>query len=378
MSVDILIKNGRVIDCYNKVDEIKDVAMTNGKIVDASDLELAQQVIDATGCIVTPGLIDFHAHLNAQGSDFAVYPEATFFPTGVTTAVDAGTTGVANYEAFRARTMSQRVRIKAFLHVNPVGISTLNFPESQDPKYYSETQMITFMEKYADQLIGLKVRHSKEIVGDLGVAPIRKTIEIAEKIGCCIACHASNPPVPTKEFVKEFRPGDIYAHVFHGKGSTIIGEDGHVLPEVFGTQKNGVIFDAANGNSNFGFNTAIAALNDGFKPNIISTDLGLKTDYKLARVFSLPFVMSKYLMLGMSINDIIERVTTAPAIKLDMGKEIGSLTVGTCADVAIHRIVDKKRVFEDALNDTREGSQLFKTELTIRDGVVVYRQIDFS
>ena len=166
--------------------------------------------------------------------------------------------------------------------------------------------------------------------------------------------------------------------MFHGKGSTIIGEDGHVLPEVIEAQKNGIIFDAANGNSNFGFKTAIAALNDGFKPDIISTDIGLKTDYKLPRVFSLPFVMSKYLVLGMSIKDIIERVTTTPAGYLDMEKEIGSLTVGTCADVAIHRIIDKKRVFEDALNDTREGSQLFKTEMTIRDGVVVYRQIDFS
>ena len=212
-SVDILIKNGRVIDCYNNVDEIKDVAISNGKIVDSAGVESAQQVIDAAGCIVTPGLIDFHAHFNAQGSEFAVQPEATFFPTGVTTAVDAGTCGVANYESFRAKIMSQRVRVKAFLHVNPVGISTLNYPESQDPRHYSEAKMLIFMEKYSDQLIGLKVRHSKEIVGDLGVTPIRKTIEIAEKAGCPIACHSSNPPVPTKEFVKEFRPGDFFAHV---------------------------------------------------------------------------------------------------------------------------------------------------------------------
>lgn len=377
MKVDLLIKNGRVIDEYSKIDESRDIAVKDGLIIDAEEATEAKQTIDATGCIVTPGLIDYHGHTFIKSSELSVYPEAQCFPTGVTTIVDAGTAGCDNIESFLTLASYSRVRQYAYLHVNPGGIPTVAYPEQHDPKCFKDAFTVEMLKKHSDVLLGLKVRESKKVVGSLGLEPLKKALELSAKAGKNVCCHTTDGPVPSNELVQLFRKGDVYAHVFHGRGFTILGEDGHVMPEFFKAKQRGVIFDAANGKSHFAFRVARAAIADGFLPDIISTDVTTNNSFIPGLAFSLPHTMSRYLTLGLSINEIIACVTANPAKALHQEKELGSLACGTCADIAIHRIIKKDTLFTDSLGEDVIGTQLFKTELTIRDGKVVYRQIDF-
>lgn len=376
MKVDILIRNGLVMDPYRNIQEIGTVAIQENKIVEAPTDTEAAQVIDATGCIVSPGLVDFHGHFADTTSDLGANAEMICFPTGVTTIVDAGTTGVANYLGYRVRSMQSQLQSFALLHINPSGIATIAYPENMDPRYCDDDKMKMFMEQYRDQLIGLKVRQSKNIVGDLGLEPLRHLRKLADEIGCMLVAHTTNPPGPVSELLELLKPGDVFCHVFQGKGVTIIGPDGKVDPAVVKAQKRGVIFDAANGKNNFGFKVAEAALADGFLPDVISTDMSAFNAYNRARVFSLPFVMSKYLMLGMDIGEVYRCVILNPAKALGQEKELGSLLPGTVANVTVHRLINKTTYFEDCFGESRYGEQVLRTEMTVNQGTIVFRTID--
>lgn len=372
--VDYVIRNGRVIDPFRGIDKTMDIAVKNGEIVSADNADGTE--VDAGGCLVVPGLIDFHCHVGAYVTDLGIPPETSYLPTGVTTVVDAGSTGTANYEAFRRLTLCSRLRIKAFLNVCPAGLVTIRYHENLDPAVFDRDRMLRFMKKYSDQLLGFKIRSSSELVGEKGLEPFMAMMELAEQAGCPVAVHTTNPPAETEEIARRLRPGDVYAHVFQGKGHTVI-RDGKVIEELRGHQKRGVIFDAANGVNHFGLKVARACLDQGFLPDIISTDLSVKSVYAPGKVFSLPFIMSKYIALGMEIPEIIRRVTTNPARALGEEKELGSLMEGTCADIAILRVVDKPVDFMDFAGDSVHGEKLFRTEMTIREGQTAFRQIEF-
>ncbi len=377
MKADILIKNGRVIDTYFNTDDVHDIAVKDGYICDAADVTESKYIVDATDCIVTAGLIDFHAHIFFHGSDLAVCPDSYCLPTGVTTIVDAGSSGCANYHAFRSMTSFSQIRQYAFLHVNPAGIPTIAYHEEHNPAYYKEDKMLELFRQYPDQLLGVKVRISQDIVKDLKLLPLISGLEIAEKAGLPLVCHVTDAPVPSNELVSYFRKGDIFTHIYHGVGYTLLGEDGHVMPEFFQARERGVIFDAANGKSHFSSRIARAAIRDGFLPDIISTDATVNNAWLPGSAFSLPYTMSRYLALGLNLNQVIQRVTTNPADLLHQKHELGSLAVGTCADIAIHRLINKETHFSDRFGDAFTGEQLLKTEMTIRRGNVLFRQIDF-
>ena len=373
--VDYLIRGGHVIDSVRGIDGIEDLAVKNGKLVSAQEVSAAQ-VIDASGCIVTPGLIDFHCHLGRYFTDLGLEGETTCFPSGVTTAVDAGTSGTANYEAFRRETFYGRLRVKAYLNVCPAGLVTTAYHENLDPACFHEEKLIRFLQKYRDQLLGLKIRQSKELVGARGLDPMKRMLEIAEKAGCPVVVHTTNPPVQVEELARLLRAGDVYAHIYQGKGESVV-RDGRVVAEMFDHQKRGVIYDAANGTNHFSLDVAVRCLEEGLLPDIISTDLTVKSLFIPGKVFSLSAVLSKYLALGMPLAEIIRRATANPARLLGEEKELGSLSEGTCADIAIHRLVDHHSVFTDFFGRELVGKQLLRTELTMREGEVVFRQIEF-
>lgn len=375
MKADYLIRGGRVIDDYQGIDMVGDIAVKNGKIVGADAVE-PSQVIDASGCIVTPGLIDYHCHVGTRMSDLGVDGETTYLPTGVTTVVDAGTSGTANYEAFRQVTLHSRLRVKAFLNVCPAGLVTTGYHENINPAFFQRDKILRYLEKYSDQLLGLKVRQSTELAEGLGLEPMKAMLEIAKEAGCPVVVHTTNPPAKPEELARLLRKGDVYAHVYQGKGETVI-RNGHVIPEMFEHQKRGVIFDAANGVNHFSFDVAVKCLEEGFLPDIISTDLSSKSVYTPGKVFSLTAVISKYLALGMPLSEALRRAIRNPAWALGQERELGSLCEGTCADIAIHRLVDRPTMFTDTFGKNIEGKQLLRTELTMRDGSVVFRQIEF-
>jgi len=371
----LLIKNGWMVDPAREINQAGDIFVEDRKIVKQIHPDRLKDcsVIDASGCLVVPGLIDFHTHLFFGGTDAGIPADAALLPSGVTTAVDGGSAGSANFELFqRIVVATSIVRIKSFLNVSPGGLVTARHDELLTPKFFDRDKITWLYRQYPDSLIGLKLRQSRDVVGELGLDPLKAAIEIAEDISCPVAVHTTNPPCATDELVELLRPGDIFVHAYHGVGKTILGENRNVLPSVRKAREHGVFFDAANGRSHFSFDTAFSALADGFKPDIISTDLTTLT-WNKPPAYSLPFVISKYLNMGMSLPDVLAACTAVPARLLGMAGVIGTLAPGAEADIAILRLEERDTEFLDSRGQKHRGNQLLIPQATIKAGRIVYR-----
>lgn len=378
MSKAIIIKNVRVIDPARKKDAVEDVFVINDRIMDISAVGAQHKphIINGEGYIATPGLIDYHAHVFCHATEGGVPADLCMLPNGVTTVVDAGSAGTANFDAFyRNIICTSKVRIKAFLAASPAGQTSAD--ENHDPACFNEEKIAQFFSRYPDVLQGIKLKIQIENVGEYHLAPLVKALEIAEKIGCPIAVHTTKPTAPARELVNYFRPGDIFAHAFHGIGSTIIGDDGRVLKEVWEARARGVIFDVANGRSHFAVHTAERALADKFFPDVISSDMSTLTMLQWP-VYGLPWIASKYLALGMALPDVVAACTSTPARLLGMENVIGSLAPGALADIALFKLKVADVRFSDILGDEIRGNQLLVPQLTIKSGEVLFRQIDFG
>jgi predicted amidohydrolase len=377
--LDILIMDGIIIDPSDGRIERGDIGIRGGKIVDLSEHpeRRAEIVVNASGCYVTPGLIDFHAHLYTDGTERGVYPESTYFPNGVTTAIDGGSAGVANYPIFHNTVMAtSKVRIFADLNICSLGLGTVTYQENIDPGTVNVEKIKYFFDKYGDRLQALKLRQSQNISREFRLEPLKLAREIADHLGVYLVVHVTDSPGEVRDTLDLLRPGDVFCHVFHGKGKTILGDDGKVLQEVWAARKRGVLFDAAHGGNQFSNGTAKAALNEGFLPDFISSDISLKTMYN-PPLFSMGMVLSKFFNMGLDFPELIRLTTYIPAHKLGLEQEIGALKPGYCADVAIFKLIEKETCFEDSHGAFFYGDKLIKTQMTIREGVCVFRQIDF-
>lgn len=379
MRYDLWIRGGRIIDPARNLSQAGDVLICGDRIVAApvGQTPEAEEVIDATGCLVMPGLIDFHAHLFPRGTELGIPPDPGLLPLGVTTAADGGSAGVANYELFSESVIRRSlVRIKGFLNVAPTGLVTIRHYENLDPKHFDLEKTAALLERYPGELVGLKVRQSRNMVGALGLEPLKAALRMAEHLHCPVVVHPTDPPVDAGEIADLLRPGDIFCHVFHGTGNTILGSNGTILPAILAARKRGVLFDAANGKGHFAFSVAEAAIRQSFLPDVISSDLSTFTLFR-PPVFGLPHVMSKYLALGLRLMEIVAACTSTPARLLGAENAIGTLAPGACADVAILRQVDRQVEFSDTSGERREGQALLVPQMTVRAGRVLFRQIDF-
>ncbi|GAA0176663.1 metallo-dependent hydrolase [Clostridium sediminicola] len=377
MQLDFIIKGGHVIDPENNVDYKKDIGVLNGKIVGVDENDTAKNIINAEEYFVCPGFIDFHTHIFHTGSGLGINPDL-FFSDGVTTVVDAGTAGCSTYDAFHNTVIvNSWMNIKSQLNISSQGQIQLGFAENYDKKLMDKERIKYLFEKYQGELIGLKIRLQSEVVGELGIKPLFDTIEIAEYIGCPVVIHTTNPPESASEIVKVLRKGDVYCHCYQGKGHTIINSNGKVFEEIKKARERGVIFDISNGTGNFGFKVAKEALEDGFYPDIISCDSARYLSYSLDYYAkNLPFVMSKFLALGMSLNDIIKATTSTPAKCI--GEDIrGSLKENNLADIVIFKLLDKNIEYRDPLGENLFGNKIIVPKLTMSNGEVVYCTNDF-
>lgn len=375
---DLIIRDGLILDPATKRYEKGNIAIRKGKIVEVgtTDDAAAEQMIDASGTIVTPGLIDFHLHLSPL-AEIGVLGEPVCFSSGVTTAVDCGSAGAATYEGHRAYLLSQKLRVKCFLHVCSAGLATGRYLENPDPKCFDKDKIKRLFSDYRNELVGLKIRQGAEIVGPLGLKPLKSTIELAEELGVPVMVHCSNPPCPMDEILKHLRTGDILTHAYQDKGSSILDDNGHVSEEALNARKRGVIFDVANANIHFSFPVARAAIAENFLPDTISTDLTTRSLYKRPAVFNLLHVLSKYYNMGMSLTEVIECSTSTPARLLGLQNEIGSLATGRKADIAILKELDRPTEFGDRRGEIMMGNRVLKAMMTIRGGDVVYRDMEF-
>lgn len=379
LKVDIRIMNGTIIDPEQGISGSGEVLIKGNRIVESQPGATVEagQTIDAQGCLVMPGLIDFHAHLFNGGTDAGINPDVSLLPMGVTTAVDAGSCGAANYESFvQAIVNHNQMRLFGLLNVSSGGIITNLFHEELNPVCYDEANIKRLLERYSGQIVGLKVRQSTEIVGELGMKPLEATIKVAEQLNCPVVVHTTNPPGPIEEIINYLRPGDVFCHVHHGTGQTILSEDGKVKRSLFKAQDAGILFDAANGRNNFSLKVAAQAIEEGFLPDIISSDVTSGTLYGKF-VFGLPYVMMKYLNLGMSIEQIVAACTMVPARFVGMQGQIGTLKPGAFADVAIFRLSRKEVIMGDKFGNSITADQYLLPQLTILNGKIVFKQIDF-
>lgn len=379
MKYDMIIKNGLIIDPGQKVNKVCDIAIIDNKIAEIKENidAKATHEIDAAGFLVVPGLIDFHTHVFSGGTDIGISPDMAYLPTGVTSAVDAGSAGTANYEAFSANIIArQNVRIKSFINVCSTGLVTTKYHENVLPQYFDRKKMNRILDKYKDEILGLKIRTSRELVKDNGLEPLKEAVQWVQELNLPLAVHTTNPPSEAGDIAELLRSGDIYVHCYQGTGHNIINSQGRVCEKIKEARKRGVIFDAANGGNHWVFKVAQAAMADGFYPDVISTDLTTKTLFK-SPVHSLPYIMSKYLNMGMDIETIIAACTVRPAQFMGLENQIGTLKVNAYADIAIMKVVNKETPFFDTQQESIVGRKLLVNQLTIKNGTIVYQALDF-
>jgi len=376
---DIIIVNGSIMDPTQNMACTMDIGIIDGKIEAVGDLKnvKALKTINAKGYTVTPGLIDFHTHI-APLADIGIPAEAVCFSSGVTTVVDAGSCGVMNFEKNIAFIQNSKVTIKALINMSPTGLKTDGGGENIDPALYDAVALEKLCAKYPDIIWGLKIRYTKDTVKEMGLRPLEQSVEIARKLELPLAIHCTGSPVGIGELVNKLERNDVLVHCYHNIGNTIIGSDGKVLPSVWEARNRGVIFDAANARFHFAFKTALAAIEQGFLPDIISTDLTMKSLYRLPQMFNINYLMSKYLAMGIPFMQILERCITNPAKLLKIDKNVGSIQIGYKADLAIFKMDSRKIHFEDWENGKREGNTFIDTMLTIKSGEIVYQDFEYQ
>ena len=231
--MDFLIQNADIFDPASRSTRKGSIAIENGKIAAPKEGKSYRQVIDAEGCIVTPGLIDYHTHYYLHGSENGVNPDASSFCCGITTGVDGGTCGTGGYEMYRRSIVSMsEVRILNYLLVASGGQSNDRYPENLDPEFFDEAKILDFFSKYRDNLVALKPRISHSIITpEMARASIPATVKIAEKAGIRVVVHVTDCSIPLDELAEMLRPGDVICHIYHGRGeNTCLDADGRVLP----------------------------------------------------------------------------------------------------------------------------------------------------
>ncbi|MCH3951657.1 MAG: amidohydrolase family protein [Acidaminococcus sp.] len=387
MRADYIIKNGHVIDPAAHFDGIKDIYVKNNKIVDAGSQPVecgANQIIDASGKLIAPGLIDFHTHIFYSGSTICIRPDL-MIPLGTTATVDAGSAGCANFGAFYQSVVSQSmVKIKSFMEVYSGGQIDPKLCEDFNPALYNRDRIESVYEQYKNQLLGLKIRFSKGVVPeDSGTTYIEKAIDLCksleDRIGQAVrlCIHTTNSPVPAGELANCLRSGDIYCHCYQGAGNTIISKSGKIEEDILKARERGVIFDAANGKGNFGLQTARDALREGFLPDIISSDLTTDKFNMPPYDKNLLHVMGKYRELGLDLPTIIKAVTETPAAIMGLAGKIGTLKAGAFADVAVFDEKDIEYTQKDFCDDKITCHKVLVPQLVMISGAIAYCKPDF-
>jgi dihydroorotase len=373
---DLVLKGGYVIDAGNKISAKRDVAIAAGKIAQvAPDIPAssAARAVDVSGLYVTPGLVDIHVHVyagtgaaNAYAGDLSVYPDGHTLPNGVTTVVDAGSSGWRNFPDFKQRVIDRaKTRVLALLNI--VGNGMGGGKVEQDVSDMDAQATARRALEYKDTVVGIKTAH---YAGPEWVAVERAVAAGTEaNIPVMVDFGTFRPERPYQDLVlKKLRPGDISTHMYL-TAAPMLDDSGKLMPYLLEARKRGVIFDVGHGGGSFAFRQAVPAMKQGFPPDSISTDLHVSS--MLAGMKDMMNVMSKFLNMGMSMDDVIAKSTWAPAREIHR-EELGALTPGAVADIAVLRIENGNFGFVDSYGAKMNGSKKLVCELTIRDGKVVW------
>jgi dihydroorotase len=368
MAADLVLRGGRVIDPSQDLDRVTDVAFAGGKVAAVGDGLAGDRVRDVSGFIVTPGLIDLHTHVYWGGTSLGIDAEEYARLSSVTTCVDTGSAGPGNFAGFRRHVIDQSaIRILVYLNVSFVGIYAFSnrvmVGESADMRLMAARDAVEVVDANKDVIIGIKVRLGRIASGSSGIAPLDIALRVADETGLPMMVHIDEPPPTYEAVVERLRPGDVLTHCYRPFPNAPVDGKGQVRPEVLAARDRGVIFDIGHGKGSFSWKTARAMMAAGFPPDVISSDV-----HQLCingPAYDQVTTMSKFLCLGMSLNDVIARSTVAPARALQR-PELGSLRPGRVGDATILSVQEGEFRLEDVLGEFATGSQKIVSE-----GVVV-------
>lgn len=373
---DLLIRNGRVLDPKNKIDATLDVAIADGKIARlAKNIPAGQskKIIDADGMLITPGLIDIHTHVfvGSKPDTFAdginsVSADDFSFKSGVTTVVDAGTSGWRNFSLFKTNVIDKsQTRILAFINIAGSGMS--GNPDQQDINEMDVNQTALAIQQYPDIIVGVKIGHYE---GN-DWTPFDRALEASKirSVPLLVECHL--PQYSLEDQLRKMRPGDIITHTFENitERMPVVDDAGNVRAMVLNAKERGVLFDVGHGGYGFWFSQAMPALEQGLTPNTLGSDLHRFS--MNAGMKNMLNIMSKYLAMGMEVKDIIQ-LATWNAAKAIHREDLGSLSEGLIADVVIINVLKGDFGFTDAGGNKIKGTRKFEAEMTIKSGKIVW------
>ncbi|MBI1872690.1 MAG: amidohydrolase/deacetylase family metallohydrolase [Acidobacteria bacterium] len=373
---DLLLKGGHVVDPRNKISAVRDIAIADGKVAlvaAAIDPAAAFKVVDVSGHYVTPGLVDIHVHVYAgtgerdsYAGDNSVYPDGFTFRAGVTTVIDAGCAGWRNFEDFKQRIIDRsKTRVLALLNIVGHGMRGGKF--EQDLADMDARPAAEMARRFKSVIVGIKTAH----YAGPEWTPVERAVEAGTlaNLPVMVDFGSNRSERPMSELVtRKLRPGDIYTHVYSGLRNEQ-DESGRVNPALLEARKRGVMFDVGHGGGSFLWRIAVPAVKAGFLPDSISTDL--HTSSMNAGMKDLLNVMDKFLAMGLSIEDVMLRATWNPAREIRR-EELGHLSPGAVADIAVFRLEHGQFGFVDVYGARLRGTQKLSCELTVRAGKVVY------
>lgn len=347
----LLIKNGLLVSPVNGYERIqKDILIRDGKIaaIDEAIKPLDEDcVVDATGCIVTPGFIDIHTHCYPD-TFLGLSPDVLGIQRGSTTILDAGSSGADNYEDFRRRYVDKsKTKVFTLLNISREGL--VRGHELDAPEKVNVPALKSIAEKYSDNIVGLKARASASVVGEMGLAPIALAAKTAKELGKPLMVHVGNYPPTLTEVLELLGKNDIVTHAYHGKKGGILTEQGEIIPEAVDARRRGVLFDVGHGVASFSLRVFEKALAKGFDSDMISTDLH-RENYE-GPVYNLAAVASKIIGCGNTLEDAVRKCTSVPARHFGL-EGLGELATGFTGDINIMEFDSCNETVADSIGDT--------------------------
>jgi dihydroorotase len=377
----IWIKGGDVLDPSQGLRGKRDIGIRFG-LIEAVESDIpaarAMRVLEAGGKLVTPGLVDLHTHVYPYGSGGGIPADELVPLACTTTCVSAGDAGAGNFAAFRRFIVAgTRTRLYAFVHIANIGLTSFPISELPTIDFADVDAAARTVAENSDMVLGVKVRMSENIINKLGLEPLRRSIAACEKAGsgARVMCHIGG--VETRELMKQIlellRPGDILTHAYTGAPNlggifTNIVQEGRLIPEALAAKRRGVIIDVAHGGGSFDFTVAEAAIAQGCLPDTISSDIHVVSGNTEGMPY-LPWVMSKFLALGFTLDQVVTMATINPAKVIGRMPKLGTLQVGAPGDIAIMELVDGPVSFVDTRNNRREGRAYLKPVQTVTAGI---------
>jgi dihydroorotase len=378
---DVVIKGGDVLDPSQNLRARRDIGIRFG-MIEAVEAEIpaerAQKLLDAGGKLVTPGLVDLHTHVYPYGSAIGIPADELVPYQASTTCVSAGDAGANNFAAFRRYVAAQtRTRLYAFVHIANIGLSGFPVAELYNIDFAQTDTAARAIGENADIVLGAKVRMSENVIAKHGLEPLKRAISACEKAGtgAKVMCHIGG--VETRALMSQIldtlRAGDILTHCYSGFPNiagdfTNIVQDGRLLPAAMAAKQRGVIFDIGHGGGSFDYTVAEAAIQQGCPPDTISSDIHAFSGNTPGRPY-LTWVMSKFLGLGFTLEQVVAMATINPAKVINRMPKLGTLQVGAPADVSVLELVEEPVSFVDTRNNKREGKAYLKPVQTVAAGV---------